>query len=190
MNPGKNGNEGEALLGAIAIVTAFVAMTLTVYSVNSAVQHTHIRLPFENQVFVRLWFPQGWKFFTRNPREVHRDVYLRDATGAWKPVSDTLMNTSAANLLGLDRKNRALNVELARLMEGIPNAGWFKTKGDPIAALDKCAVIKTVRNETPQPRICGTVGIVEQPPLPWAWFRDGIKAVMPSRVVKLEVQCF
>ena len=46
-----------------------------------------------------------------------------------------------------------------------------------------------ITNRSPEPTLCGAIGVALQKPIPWAWIDLPRPVVMPSRVVLLEVQC-
>jgi antimicrobial peptide system SdpA family protein len=182
------GKNGDALLGATAIITTFVAMTVSAYAVIAAFGPVPIHMPFEKRVLSQSWLPQGWKFFTRNPREDVQFLFVRDSLGNWMPFGFGA-NTRPVNWFGISRKNRAQGVEIARLLQDIPKEAWMPTRGDPIEALEKCPLVVTVENNSSRPTIRGIIGVVEQPHVPWAWFAKDAKVIMPSKVIKIEVKC-
>jgi antimicrobial peptide system SdpA family protein len=182
-------SKDDAIVGAVVIATAFVVMTLATYAIDAAIGYNPIHLPFEKQVYMQGLLPQGWKFFTRNPREDVQFIFKRDENRSWKPVTYGV-NSLPSNAFGINRRNRAQGVEIGRLLQSVPKAFWVPAQGDPLESLEMSEILTTVRNETPHPTICGTIGIVLQPALPWAWFATGTKAQMPSKVLKIEVRCF
>lgn len=51
------------------------------------------------------------------------------------------------------------------------------------------APARRVENHSPKPILCGTVGLLQEKPTPWAW-RDLLpEAHTPERVMVLEVTC-
>lgn len=131
-------------------------------------------------------FPQGWAFFTRDPRESLDRLY-RPGT---PPEPLLYANSSARSLFGLSRRARAKNVELAALLLHAPSEEWH----DCLDSLPRCLEqlpgdAAAVTNTSLTQQICGPVVVERQPPVPWAWGRGLTTVHMPSRVVRFEVRC-
>jgi antimicrobial peptide system SdpA family protein len=177
---------------ALAMVLGIAAfLLLFVYSAHGSMVYNPVRLPFEDRLTSRLFFPQGWKFFTKNADDPSLLAFKLETDGRW--VSALLgANGERRNWFGFTRRARAQGVELGLLLEKVPT-DWAHTEEsrcnrDPASCLQDARSFR-VRNVTPGPTLCGTVGIVAQKPVPWAWSRDRDRLVMPSSVIKLEVQC-
>ena len=131
--------------------------------------------------------PQGWAFFTRDPREPVARLY-RAAGPEWSLASYT--NSSARSLFGLSRRARALNVELAALLAEVPRDRWMACRSTLETCLREAApsgVALSNRSTTRQ--VCGGFAVERQPPVPWAWSRSAERIHMPSEVVRLDVRC-
>lgn len=131
--------------------------------------------------------PQGWGFFTRDPREPVDRVY-RHTPGGWEEI--THANSSPRNALGLSRGARAVGVELTAVLGRVPAERWRDCRapaGDcwPAAAPGGAPV----RNPALRPRLCGDILVERRPPVPWAWSRSRSDLAMPARVVRVEVAC-
>lgn len=74
---------------------------LALYALHSMFPFNAVVLPFEGELLMHSLTPEGWAFFTRNPREAQVSAYIR-TDGAWRLV-DRGPNGSAENMLGLDR---------------------------------------------------------------------------------------
>jgi antimicrobial peptide system SdpA family protein len=131
--------------------------------------------------------PQGWAFFTRNPREAADRIYAGPGP-AWVQVTYT--NSSPRNWLGLKRDARALNVELASLLADVDPAQWGDCQGEIAACVrqeDPPAVAVVNRSLTRV--LCGEILVERRPPAPWAWSRSQRPVLMPARIARLEVRC-
>jgi antimicrobial peptide system SdpA family protein len=85
-------------------------------------------------------FPQGWGFFTRNPREAMVDVYRQDVQGL---ELVTVLNSSPGNYFGFSRNSRVVGLEMVEVVKRIPHAAWKNGKGDIHAvALETSDTIK------------------------------------------------
>ena len=136
---------------------------------------------------LRILMPQGFAFFTRNPREADIYLYQREA-GDWRTA---LMSPHArsSNLFGLKRKSRAQLTEYALLLSRARADLWTSCDENPSDCLPHAEVVDTVQNITPNPTICGIAGFVRQEPVPWAWSESKDDIDMPSELIKLHVSC-
>ncbi|WP_314225670.1 SdpA family antimicrobial peptide system protein [Streptomyces zaehneri] len=132
--------------------------------------------------------PQGWAFFTKSPRDAEIAPYKRSASG-WKSASLT-PHSSPHNAFGLDRRSRAQGVEIALLLSAAQKDDWHScTSGRPQCLDGYGAPGRHIANRSPEPTLCGTVGLLQEKPTPWAW-RDLVpEAHSPERVMVLEVTC-
>jgi len=134
---------------------------------------------------VRTLLPEGWAFFTRNPRERVDHLYEVRANGelvAGNPADER-------SLLGFDRKPRLRSAELAGLVSKVPESAWISCR----ASLNEC-----LRQESPElqisitmnvPAFCGRAVIQSRTPVPWAWRKSYDSIHMPSRFVRVNVDC-
>lgn len=133
--------------------------------------------------------PQGWAFFTRSPREPRVLAWGKGSAG-WTPVTQG-PHSEARNAFGFNRASRAQGVETGVLLEQVPNEAW---RDCPDGNVGVCLArltprIKT-RNPGPTTTLCGEVTLVQQEPLPWAWFDpDAETTPMPAQVLPLDVTC-
>jgi len=175
-------------LGAVVVAQLLVSAVVVMYAIHGGMPRNALRLPLETQVSSVLWAPQGWKFFTRDAREERTSLYVhRD--GEWRSAART-PNASVENLLGANRRGRAQGIELGLLLENVPATAWQKCDGeDAMTCLDAATEASHPRNVSPNPSLCGEVGLVSQRPVPWAWAHLGLHVAMPITVLRLEVPC-
>jgi antimicrobial peptide system SdpA family protein len=177
--------------GLLVLMAAGLSLCLVlgfVYVLHAATPFNAVELPGESSVRARLWSPQGWKFFTRNPREDTLHIYSRKRDSAWSDAS-LGPNTSLAGWFGLNRKPRAQGIEYGLLLYGISATSWTKCDGGSIDCLERAPIASAVYNRTPRPTLCGTVGFVLRPPVPWAWAGITDDEAMPAKALKLVVKC-
>ena len=132
--------------------------------------------------------PQGWAFFTKSPRDPEMVPY-RKTTAEWKPLALT-PHSSPRNAFGLDRESRAQGVEIALLLSAAQKKDWRECADSRQSCLnDFGAPARRVENRSPEPTLCGTVGLLQEKPTPWAW-RDLVhESHSPEQVMVLEVTC-
>ena len=131
--------------------------------------------------------PQGWAFFTRDPREPVDRVYTRSGP-EWVQVTYT--NSSRRNWLGLKRDARALNVELASLLSEVDPALWRNCPGRLETCLrERDVPAVAVVNRSRIRALCGEILVERRPPAPWAWSRAKRPVLLDSKIARLDVRC-
>lgn len=104
-------------LGAQVLLVGSVLGLFVLYSVHAALPPNVLELPLERSVEPRKWAPQGWAFFTRNPREPRVLPFVAES-GTWRSAN-LGPHAQARYAFGLDRKSRAQGVEVGLLMGGL-----------------------------------------------------------------------
>ena len=178
------------MLGGAVIALAIAWSLLVLYAVHIELPANALDLPFEGSIKPPLQavVPEGWGFFTRDPREVRLLPYVREA-GAWRAAREG-PNGEPRNAFGFNRAARAQGVEMGLLETSIPTKAWKACATEIAACLDRISAPVQVGNPTPAPTLCGDVGLVHRDPLPWAWAgSEPDETSMPSKVVRLTVKC-
>lgn len=131
----------------------------------------------------RLVLPEGWGFFSRDPRE--RDLIVaRRSHGRWQiepPHADV------TNWFGLRRTSRVLPVEASQVLTQlekplVPCAG----------ELDTCleaAPVHEVASDRARPFLCGEVAFLRRAPVPWAWHALLQPEQMPTDILRTHIRC-
>lgn len=174
-------------LGLLAVAVAAVWTVIGGSVVHAYLPPNAILLPYEGRLRQLLIAvaPQGWAFFTRNPREDRLLVFARTAVG-WRSVHAG-PHSEPRHVFGFDRSSRAQGVELGLLRVTIPTDRW----SDCDESITTCVADLTpyvVTNPSPHPTLCGDIALAYQEPVPWAW-ADQPDLEMPSRAVRLSVNC-
>jgi antimicrobial peptide system SdpA family protein len=175
------------ILGTAALGLLIAAACLAAYAIHGSLPHNPIDLPFEEQLSTRAWAPEGWKFFTRNPRE-ERPVLFVQRSGRWRRA-ETGPASRPRYLFGLDRAGRVQGLELGLIFEQIPRGAWRECDENPLACISSSAAAIPITNRSPKPTLCGSAGLALQKPIPWSWLELPRPVVMPSRIVRLEIRC-
>ncbi len=181
---GHSPHESFVLVGAFLLLLLTFAV-VGVYSIKTMLPHSPLNLPGEDVVGMRRVLPQGWSFFTRNPREPWRQIFRRTERG-WEQVADRQMSWQQA--FGARRNSRKVGAEAAWLVEEVWAVWSEDCETNPVECLEMAPVAEHLNNGFPAPDVCGLIGIVEQRFTPFAW-RDLDGALMPSQVMKVEVDC-
>lgn len=134
------------------------------YGIMPATAHNPLtHLPYAAHIKIEQWFPQGWGFYSKDPRDVTFQVVAID-TG--KQVVDW-PNNRLVNWFGLKRSGRSQGVEAGLLQETIRASDWQETEVNPLTKLKQMSPIK-LTNKTPFPTISGDIGFIKQEALPWS----------------------
>lgn len=177
-------------LGAVVIALAMAWSAFILYAVHIELPVNALDLPFESSVKLPLQalVPQGWGFFTRDPREP-RLLPFRHEAAVWRAASEG-PNGEPWNALGLNRAARAQGVELGLLENAVPTSAWKQCTADIPGCLDALSTPIRVANPTPSPTLCGDVGLAQRDVVPWAWAGSvPDETGMPSKVVRLTITC-
>ena len=175
-------------LGAFALALALGWATAIAYAVHPALPYNPVRLPYANALNTLILAPQGWSFFTRNPREAKQYLFQRGARG-WESVL-LAPHGRLRNAIGLNRASRAQGVEMALVMDAAKKGSWVVCEDRPIAdCLTRLPAGIPIANVSPNPTLCGTIAIAEQRPIPWAWAKSDRPIYMPARIMPVEATC-
>jgi antimicrobial peptide system SdpA family protein len=147
-----------------------------------------ITLPFSKGLRIKVIMPQGWRFFTRDPRESRTLAFAKQRDGGWRSVSFG-PNASPRNLFGIKRNSRAQDIEIGLITAHLRANQWTELRNLSNSSIDVLAVAGSVDNTSPEPTLCGTIVVAKQPPVPWAWSQMKTKPQMPSRCVKIDLSC-
>lgn len=174
-----------------AYIVFFISLLLVigiVYTLMaSAVRETTIDLSKMQRIQLSNLVPEGWAFFTRDPKEDNPVLYRLEKG---KPVPFTIIAGSWRNCFGLNRYSRMVTKELGTLMEYVKEAPHAMIEGEPKAGMSAIDTLKsiTVPNAARHPLLQGEFLIRFVQPIPWAWANTpGIEGMTSSKIVKINV---
>lgn len=165
------------------------------YVAHAALPVNALALPGQRAAVVRQVMPEGWAFFTRDPREADMTAWVH-GDEAWEPAVER-HHASPLNLFGLRRADNATNIEMGLIYYTAleQKAEWSdcppaleESEQTVSACLEQMPAVR-VGNATPIPQLCGPVSITRQEPLPWAWAAEGVEEQMPMEALRLDVRC-
>jgi len=185
---GGRGAPAPSAIGAFSLLLLLGWGAVFAYSVHGALPTNPIKLPMEQSVYAQVFMPQGWKFFTRDPREEEIGAFVRRPDGRWVSALRG-PNGSPSNLFGLSRATRAQGIELGLISTAANRLTWQECKERLTVCVEKAPLAADVKNPTPDPTLCGEIGLTLQPPVPWAWSGARRKVTMPSKALRVNVQC-
>lgn len=130
-------------------------------------------------------FPQGWAFFTKDPRDVQTTLYKIEN----RTLSELNMKNGATNaLFGISRKNRIMLIELAQIVNQIDSISWkdINSKEALLTFSDTAKAIE-IGNFVNHSNLVGEYLITKQRPLPWSWRENRDNLFMSAKVVKVKL---
>ncbi|MFJ7590841.1 SdpA family antimicrobial peptide system protein [Streptomyces sp. NPDC097617] len=172
------------------VIVCIIWSVIVLYAVQEQVPKNVITLPAQNKVkhAVVNIAPQGWAFFTKSPRDPEVVPYKKTPEG-WQALSLT-PHASPRNAFGLNRESRAQGVEIAMLLAAAQKSDWRECTDSGQTCLSGSGdAARQLENSSPDPTLCGTVGLLQERPTPYAW-RDLVpESHSTERVMVLEVTC-
>jgi antimicrobial peptide system SdpA family protein len=152
-----------------------------------ALNDNPMRISQKTTMNLMMVLPEGWAFFTKNPREPNHYMFARQGQG-WTRIGTT--NSDASNLFGIRRTSRLKDVEMAMMLTRVPADSWQPVRarvGEPAREIPGAPV--PVQNRALRPSLCGEYLVQHMPPVPWAWSTRRKEIAMRSRAVRLVVSC-
>lgn len=155
---------------------------------TGSISENPIRRPFRTRAWLAVVAPEGWAFFTRDPREPQMLVYKRNGS-TWSRAS--LANSMPANLFGLRRGSRLVTAELQQLLQDFPKERWVPCRTKVADCLNgtKVRSFEVEKKTQILRKLCGETVVQLQRPVPWAWSRERDRIQMPSALAILRVRC-
>ena len=129
-------------------------------------------------------FPEGWGFFTKEPKEGLVDIYQVDKNDI-KELS--IKNTNLDNYIGLSRAARIKSYELSMIISNISANNW---KDDKLYNFKK-HISDTAYDIKPKNNFQyfnkGEFLLVQRSPVPWAWASSNQSLYVPVKVLKIKI---
>lgn len=146
-----------------------------------------LNINIENKLFT--FTPQGWAFFTRNPREAQVIIYTKNTKNHYEEIQQR--HSSYKNLFGLKRNASKIMSEMQFIKAKINDTLYKNTKWNFQSNIysNKKLEIITIDNQMKNPLLCGEYFIVYQKAVPWAWSSSIEKIKMPAKIIRLKINC-
>ncbi len=129
-------------------------------------------------------FPQGWAFFTKDPRDPMVDVYKIGRDERLEQI--VLKNSASAYLFGLSRKGRRVMFEVGLMLSNLPDSSWRACRGEPdMRSLPQPITLH--RKPSMHVITTGSYLIIEQHPIPWAWAKLSQLKYNPTKVLRIDI---
>jgi antimicrobial peptide system SdpA family protein len=151
------------------------------YSLISSLEFNPLSISQKKSKMIFTLVPQGWGFFTRDPREAQTLIYTKTSGGF------ELVNKSASEpeyLFGLSRMSRRKNIEFGYVFSQIPDSLWVDHSDIVI-----CDSLRPyhIKNAYLNPVCRGEFVVVSKDPIPWAWSKSYYSVEMPFKCCKIYV---
>jgi antimicrobial peptide system SdpA family protein len=169
---------------------AVVALLIAAMAIVSLPSRVHLpRTWSDSFISVQSLVPQGWAFFTRNPREASTIPYVHDGTG-WVSANRG-PNTQPRYLMGANRESRLTEFDVSLLLEqSTTPLTWTPCAAPDIASCAASAAAAgtvSVLVQGYQLRLCGEVLLIREEPIPLAYAGLGYRP--PKEAIRLDVTC-
>jgi len=175
------------VLIAATLSLASVWSVFAVYVLHAAYLFDAISLPFENQSVTQSLTPEGWAFFTRDPRRAELYVFTQTG-GRWEPAHVGVHGRGTLSL-GFDRSGRRGQNEAYELLAEFGDAPVTICRGPTSTCLSGNIHMVQVRNPFPRPILCKNIALVTASPVPWAWSTLKSTVYMPKEIRLMNVIC-
>ncbi len=177
----------DKTLGIYVLALLFFWTTVFAYAVHPVLPANPLELPLEEKSPLVHFLPQGWAFFTRDPRSMDLSAFVRAPDSTWHP--SPAGKRFWPHLPNFSRRWKLAGIEVGIVLSELPDWQWQTCQELPTTCLEKTPLSGTIENIMSPPSLCGEVGLVRQPPIPWAWSHSPEETVMPSEVLRFEVSC-
>ncbi|MGF2621040.1 SdpA family antimicrobial peptide system protein [Bacillus cereus] len=174
----------EKKISIFFLVVLFVWLLFIFLTIVTSLPKNPLSLNAKNEALVQQLYPQGWGFYSKDPRAESLNMYsLED-----NRTEIVWPNNNMKNIFGLKRYGRAQGIELGTLMAKIPTSmEWSQCNKDAKSCLSTMKKEITIKNPTPEPTLCGKLGIAKEKLVPWAWSK--YKSNSTSKVLRVNVEC-
>jgi len=158
---------------------------------KSSLPYNPIPISKSLQMNVHSLAPEGWAFFTRNPREPSLNLYHLNEQKEIVPYC-SYPSAHPDYWMGAKRDLRSIGAEMGAMITQVPDSIWVAQEGQLISFLEaNHQNLKTfsIDNEVQGPFICGDLFLVQKSPIPWAWAKSADRIDHQFKIAKIEVTC-
>lgn len=170
------------ILALFLLIFWLVSIYLVVFSNIS--NNSHLSISKVNSLDIKMLIPQGWGFFTRNPRSLSYQLYRKENDKLIKVLHPNFHST---NSFGLSRRNRSIQAQILTLLKS-EKINWDTSISnqfeiEPISEQHS----KTIHNSFDTPLLCGEYILEASYPIPleYSKYTDRKK----SKKVYLNIIC-
>jgi antimicrobial peptide system SdpA family protein len=138
--------------------------------------------------YSRNLIPEGWAFFTRNPREEMPDIYSYNRVD--KTYSSHITPCASSTFLfGLARECRMIGGELGTLMGKVDDSLWLDGNHlESSTSFDEGIESVRITNDFANATFLGDYYLVKRQRIPWAWSKKHRTLVAKYKYVKVRIE--
>jgi len=155
--------------------------SIFIFSLSISIKSNTINTPKEIKFIFSSLTPQGWGFFTRDPKEKLIDIYKIHGS---ELIKLTIPNSSMSNYFGFSRKSRKIAMEVSVILSKLKDIKWeisYKNNSivnnTPPYLLDKSNLYYLSH---------GDYLLVRRTLTPWAWYGRK-KNFIPFETIRIQV---
>jgi antimicrobial peptide system SdpA family protein len=175
-------------LGALFLLHWLLLSGLIIVAALAAMPFNTLAIPDHIRGRVMTFLPEGWGFFTKNPRDPEMQVaILRDGTLHQLNIGSSFQ---ARYAFGFSRNPRGQGLEIDELLEQLRDSRlWHSCQHATNSCAEALAPQKRILNSVRKATFCGDLILFERGPVPWAYRKTQPTMNMPSRLTRVEVIC-
>jgi antimicrobial peptide system SdpA family protein len=175
----------KALTAGLILVWSLWA----ILNLTSSLKENALHAPLRDRALLQSLTPQGWAFFTRNPREERTLAWMRRPSSL-EPAN--LADYRGAPWNGVKRalRNRALTINA--VASHLSEKDWQACEGDLLACVKSSEVAPkpVVLEINDNSGLCGEVVLQKESPTPWAWRNAFHRVKKHTQFARAAVKCF
>lgn len=144
---------------------------------------------FQERYLFSMLLPEGWGFFTKNPRDEKNVLYRIRPDNTLELAS--YRNSDARNLFGLSRRSRRTNLEFSRVLAEVREKDWTRYRAYTLAQLvgsDTIAPVRVAYSPLKFTQLAkGNYLVKRYAIVPWAWAQYPGHFTNPEHYLKVTI---
>lgn len=165
------------------VIFGFWVFVITIIFFSSL--KTQVVLGEKLKMQISTLFPEGWSFFTRDPREPLLEVYKIKQN---KLVYIPLSNSSKENWFGFSRKSRVQGFEASIIISDVHSKAWIEGIGNNYEKhISNDSVYSIKHKKSNHYFKKGLYLFILKKPIPWAWANKSQERFTPYSSIKVNL---
>lgn len=136
------------------------------------------------QPLIGSFIPQGWGFFTRDPREPRLFIYKQNLSKAW--IRDNSQNNFSLHNFGLKRDSRFKMMVLSQALKTIPITKWIAKRDYDKYNVNDVPEI-TIKNPNLPDFMLTSYLLINKKITPWSWRNFEDKTGMQINLIRVKL---
>ncbi len=140
-----------------------------------------------SQILLKGFIPEGWAFFTRNPKEEDYIPYVYKNKKLSKIERYPIF--SEENSWGFDRGYKAISMEVAATLKKVNQQDWNKKNNYNLTEIkDSIYNVKIIKTTFKYPVLLDTICVIAIEPIPWAWNSISSQQDYPCKYIYIKIE--